>query len=162
MRHFGLIALLSLIPLLAWAGGKAAVTWESPENYKDVRASSGSEAEFRDRVFNQLENHLNELAAALPDGQTLEMTVTDLSLAGDLRLSGARTGHQDVRVVSDMYPARISFRYRLLDSSGKLLKEGSEKLRSSPLSSGTIRANRSEPLGMEKAMLTRWFKKNFQ
>jgi len=142
------------------AGGSAVVNWSNPASYKDVRASSGSQEEFQAKTFSELESTIQKLAASLPDGQKLEMTVTDLDLAGDVKFTGARTQHQDVRVVKEMYPARITFHYRLLDGKGKVLKEGDEKIQSRTLSA-SMRTGSSEPLGMEKRMIKSWFKRNF-
>ncbi|WP_456406338.1 DUF3016 domain-containing protein [Thiolapillus sp.] len=148
-----------LIPIIAIAGGAATVNWADPADYKDVVASSGSQEEFQAKTFKELEDTIRELASSLPEGQKLEMTVTDLDLAGDVRLTGARTQHQDVRVVKDMYPARMTFHYRLLDASGKVLKEGDEKLQGRATSVG-MRTSSSGPLEIEKRMLRSWFKHN--
>ncbi|WP_457673264.1 DUF3016 domain-containing protein [Thiolapillus sp.] len=153
------LTLALLFSSLVLAGGSALVDWVNPQSYKDVVASEGSQEEFLARTLRELEATINELAASLPDGQKLEMTVTDLDLAGDVKMSGARTQHQDVRVVKDSYPARMKFHYRLLDASGKVLKEGDEKLQSRTLSA-SMRTGSSEPLEMEKRMIRGWFKRN--
>jgi len=156
-----LIAVFSimLLPTLAMAGGSAEVHWSDPARYTDIMASSGSQEEFQASTFKELEDSIQKLAASLPDGQKLEMTVTDLDLAGDVKLTGARTQHQDVRVVKDSYPARMKFHYRLLDASGNVLKEGDEKLQSRTMSAA-MRTSSGEPLGMEKRMIRNWFKRS--
>ncbi len=146
-----------ILPMVTMADGSAMVYWVNPEGYKDVIASDGPQEEFVARVLRELEDTLARLAESLPDGQKLEMTVTDLDLAGDVKLSGIRTRNQNVRVVKDSYPARMTFHYRLLDASGKVLKEGDEKLQSRSLSA-SLRTGGDEPLGMEKRMLRNWFK----
>ena len=153
----GLLSLL-ILPMLAAASGTAVVSWSDPESYKDVIASEGSQEEFMARTLQELEGAIVKLAESLPDGQKLEMTVTDLDLAGDVKMSGARSQHQDVRVVKDSYPARMVFHYRLLDADGKVLKEGDEKLQSRSLSA-SMRTGSSESLGMEKRMLRNWFQR---
>ncbi len=154
-----ILAGLTMLPVMALAGGNAKVNWSNPENYKDVIASDGSQEEFVARTLKELEATISELAESLPDGQTLEMNVTDLDLAGDVKMSGARTQHQDIRVVKDSYPARMKFQYRLLDGSGKVLKEGEEKLQSRTLSA-SMRTGSSESLEMEKRMIRGWFKRS--
>ncbi len=154
-----ILASLTVLPMAALAGS-ANINWSNPESYKDVVASDGSQEKFLANTLKALETTITELAASLPDGQTLEMTVTDLDLAGDVKISGARTQYQDVRVVNDSYPARMKFHYRLLDSNGKVLKEGKEKLQSRTLSA-SIRTGSDEPLGIEKRMLENWFKRTF-
>jgi hypothetical protein len=143
-----------------FANGAATVTWSNPEAYKDVMSSNGSQEEFMASTFHELETSIQEMASSLPDGQKLEMVITDVDLAGDVKLTGARAQHQDVRVVKDIYPARISFSYRLLDSSGKTLKEGNEKLKSRSTSASTMRTSSNGPLEIEKRMLKSWFKRS--
>ena len=150
---------LLFLPVIALAEGSAVVNWVNPEGYKDVVASDGSQEEFVARTLKELEATITQLAESLPDGQTLEMNITDLDLAGDVKISGARTQHQDVRVVKDSYPARMKFHYRLLDGSGKVLKEGEEKLQSRSLST-SMRTGSSESLEMEKRMIRSWFKRS--
>ena len=158
MNKTSILLISLLFPLPAMAGGHAVVNWSNPASYKDVTASEGSQETFLNHTLTELENVIQELAASLPDGQKLEMTITDLDLAGDVKMSGARTQHQDVRVVKDSYPARMVFHYRLLDAGGNVLKEGDEKLQSRTLSAG-MRTGSGESLGMEKRMLKNWFKR---
>lgn len=139
------------------------ITWSNPDDYKDVRASAGeSEQTFRQRLAGNIQQHMDKLATDLPEGSVLEMTVTNLTLAGDLRTSGARSGHKDVRIVKDGYRARMSFSYKLLDADGQVAKQGEEKLQS-PLSGGNISpTSKNEPFEIEKKMLTRWFNKTIK
>ncbi|BAO43787.1 DUF3016 domain-containing protein [Thiolapillus brandeum] len=155
-----IITSLLTLPIMALATGSAAVHWSNPEGYKDVFSTDGAQEEFMAYTLKELESTINELAESLPDGQKLDMTVTDLDLAGDVKLSGARTQHQDVRVVKEMYPARMTFHYRLLDAKGNVLKEGDEKIQSRTLST-SLRTGSNESLGMEKRMLKSWFKRTF-
>jgi len=150
---------LLLLPASAFAGGSAVVNWADPANYKDVRASGGSQEKFQARTFAQLAGTIQTLADTLPEGQKLEMTVSDLDLAGEVQFSGARTQYQDLRVVKEMYPAKITFHYRLLDASGRVLEEGDEKLLSRWMGAST-RTGSSESLEIEKRMLGNWFKRS--
>ncbi|WP_456415286.1 DUF3016 domain-containing protein [Thiolapillus sp.] len=149
---------LLFIPTATIAGGSATINWSDPASYKDIKAAIGTQEQFRKQVFTELETYLQKLAASLPNGQKLEMTVTDLDLAGYLRTSDTLRGYSDIRVVKDMYPAKIQFQYRLLDSNGNILKQGSESLKSMPPgSAASMRFNANNPLSIEKRMLKNWF-----
>ncbi|WP_456377568.1 DUF3016 domain-containing protein [Thiolapillus sp.] len=158
MKVFSLLVFsILLIPATATAGGSAVIHWSSPGGYKDIKASIGTQEQFQKQTFAELEAYMQKLAASLPNGQKLEMTVTNLDLAGYLRTSDVIRGYSDIRVVKDMYPAKIQFQYRLLDSNGKLLKEGSENLKSMPPGSTASMRFNANPLSIEKRMLKKWF-----
>ena len=115
------------------------------------------------RTLKLLETKIHEQAKKyLPDGQSIEIAVTDLDLAGDLRMTGARQDHRDVRLVKDIYPARMQFHYRLLDASGQVLEEGDASLRSRMPSGAGIRASGNKSLAIERKMLSNWFKTRFK
>ncbi len=146
-----------------FAAGQAKVYWTDPGSYHDIRSTSGAQEEFAAGVIKELELHIHKLATEyLGEGQSLEMSVTDLDLAGDVRISGAKQGHSEVRVIKEIYPAKMKFQYQLSDASGKVIKEGSEELRSRYPSAASMRSSNNERLAMEKKMLERWFKRTFK
>lgn len=136
------------------------INWSNPDNYKDIEATAGeSEEAFRQRLASNIQAHMDELAADLPENSVLEMTFTDVTLAGSVRVSGANAGYKDVRVMKDGYRARMSFDYNFLDANGQQVKQGEENLQS-PLSSTRIsRTAKNQPFEIEKKMLTSWFRK---
>ncbi len=154
-------ALLCMLTALSFADpGRVQISWSNPDNYKDIRAAGGeSEQAFRQRLAGSIQSYMDRLAVDLPENSSLEMNFTNLTLAGDVRISGASGGHKEVRVVKDGYRARISLDYKLLDAAGLPLKQGKEDLKS-PLSSTRIsRTSRNEAFEIEKKMLARWFNK---
>src|SRR5258707_10542858 len=67
-------------------------------------------------------------APRLPQGQRLEVHLTDVQRAGGFEpWRGPQAA--DVRIVRDIYPPRIDLRFKLLGADGKLLREGSRQLR---------------------------------
>ena len=69
---------------------KVNITWSNPDDYKDIQKSAGeSEQTFRERIASNIQAHMDKLAAGLPEDSTLEMNVTNLTLAGSVRTSGA-------------------------------------------------------------------------
>jgi len=164
LRKTLMFTLLCIFTSVAFANPPSVkITWSNPDDYKDIRASSGeSEQTFRQRLAGNIQDHMNKLATDLAAGSVLEMTVTNLTLAGDLRTSGARSGHKDIRIVKDGYRARMSFSYQLLDAAGQVTKQGEEKLQS-PLSGPSINpTSKNEPFAIEKKMLSRWFNKTIK
>lgn len=137
----------------AWAG-TAQVTWVEPERYTDI----GRNAVDRERVLATLAEHLEKLAARLPAGQTLQVDVTDVDLAGEVHPYG-RWAWDDVRVLRGTtdWP-RVSLRWTLRGADGGTLRQGQDEL------SDMAYLFRSNPghLGPEKRLFQRWFSARFE
>ena len=106
--------------------GNVSVTWQSPGHYRDVESSGEIQSRFQKRLFKDLTQDLSKQATkVLKNDQKLNMTVTDVDLAGDVRPSfGAGS---DIRVVKDIYPPRFKFTYSVVQN-GKTVAEGKENI----------------------------------
>lgn len=143
---------------------RVSIEWVEPKKFSDVKQANFSSAKFRKHVFKQLENHIDELAKQLPKGQTLQVSVEDLDLAGRLEpasLAGLGSSMQDVRVMRTVDIPRMTFTYSLLDANESVLKTETVKLKDmNYLTSSSTLRDRDRPFGHEKRMLSAWFKKN--
>lgn len=116
------ILLLSLV-LGTAIGTSANVTleWRQPERYSDLGTNFYDDASL-DTFSKEMEPYIIRFADDyLPDGSTLELTFTDVDLAGEFepwRLN------DDVRIVRSVYPPKLSFVYRVYDISGNLIDSG--------------------------------------
>lgn len=130
--------------------GSASVSFVHPEKYADLPFSRWE----RDRVLEDLSAHFSRLAAKLPSAQTLKVEVTDIDLAGEMRM---RRGG-DVRVLNGMadWP-RITLRYTLTEGS-QVVKQGEAKLTDMAYLNEANRYSSGETLRYEKKMLDDWFK----
>ncbi|MDN3653708.1 DUF3016 domain-containing protein [Thalassotalea ponticola] len=140
--------------------GEAKVNWIEPNTYTDIRPGDEPRKRFEKRVFSELETYIGELAATLPDGQTLQMDVTNLDLAGDVRYM-VGPNNATVRVIEDLYFPKMRFRYQLTDASGEVLKQGEEKLKDMGFFNSPKRSMRHENFSYEKAMIGEWFEQTF-
>ena len=104
--------------------GIVKVEWQDPKSFRDVKASGDIQSRFEARTFKELTKNLNkEAAKILKPNQKLEMVVTDLDLAGDVRPTfGATTN--DLRVVKDLYPPRITFSYKITEGEQVIITQG--------------------------------------
>jgi hypothetical protein len=129
----------------AHAAGTLELHWVQPDRYSDA-GLGGPE---RDRTLAALGAHLRKLVTRLPDGQTLQLEVLDLHLAGE-REPALR---QDVRVLRGRadWP-RITLRYALL-TQGRTLKSGEAQLADMDY----LTHPRPGELVYEKQLLDRWF-----
>jgi hypothetical protein len=153
----GLALALFASAAIAASHGTASVRYDHPENFSEtrevrafapIRADSGYLATLRTYIEKRA-------AAALPPGERLEIVVTDLHRAGSyLPTAGSPN---PVRIIKDTYPPRISLHFRLLDSEGKVIREGDRRL----VDAGFMYDSPggptdSDPLRYEKRLIDRW------
>ncbi|MCY7294664.1 DUF3016 domain-containing protein [Alteromonas sp. a30] len=141
--------------------GRATIEWQNPDEYVDVRPSNQSKKRFQTSTFNKLEAFVEKLAEALPEGQTLSMTVTNLDLAGHVwpgHMAGMNST-QEIRVIKRVDIPRMYFSYQLFDANGKVIKEGEEELKDMSFQERNIGRIQNDSLRYEKNMLERWFNK---
>jgi hypothetical protein len=141
------------------------IVWENPEKYTDVAPSNDSRKRFRERTFKHLNDYLNELAADLPVGNKLLLTVSDLDLAGRVwPASFVGLGHSgsDVRLIKRVDIPRINFSYQLVDANGQIVQQAAVKLKDMSFMNSARHLFRHDALGYEKNMLNDWFKQAFK
>lgn len=156
MTIFTLLMTTTLLSSNAYAA-TTEITWKDYEKYYDVNEGNHSRANFKDLLTGHLEEHLTELAAKLPENQTLKIEVTDVDLAGQVRPGAMNSS----RIVKNGYPPRINFSYQLLDANGKEIKSEELKLRDLSFMTNPPMKYRNKLFGYEKKMLDDWFKDTF-
>lgn len=152
---FGLA--LALAATTAAAAGTVSVRYDHPENFtetREVRAFAPMRAD--SGYLDTLKRYIERQAAReLAPGQTLDIVVTDIDRAGSyLPSMGALN---PVRIVRDVYPPRLKMHFRLLDSQGRVIREGERKLTDLGFmydSPGGL--SNTDPLRYEKRMVDRW------
>lgn len=115
-------------PAVAPAGSRVKLTFSNWEKFSDIVVEGASDKAASDIIYSELNRHLASLARRhLAPGQTLVITMLDIDLAGTVEpWRGPDFGR--VRYMRDAHPPRLVFDYQLLDETGAVLKEGSEKL----------------------------------
>ncbi len=133
----------------AHAAGSVQVSWTNSDSYADI----GRNVVDRERTMEILGAHLKSLGRRLPDGQTLQLEVLDVDLAGALEWAAGR----DLRVVRGFVDwPRMTLRYTLL-AEGRTLASGTAQLDDMAY----LSRQRSSELGYEKRMLDDWFRATF-
>jgi hypothetical protein len=148
---------LSGAALAALAAGKIEVRFEQPNKFSDV----GRNAFDRERTLKSLGDHLQSLAAQLPDKQTLKVEVLDVDLAGEIEPNW-RGSSQEVRVLRGRADApHIKLRYTLQEE-GQAMKVGEDNLADLNYFFGSPPRDRQHSdLPFEKRMLQQWFVQHF-
>jgi hypothetical protein len=135
------------------------ITFHESEKFTDARSSFGSDTD--EGYLKIISEHLQKTAAKqLIAGQKLEITITDIDLAGDFIPGNMRT--QDVRIIKEIYIPRIKLSFKLLDANGKVVKEGDRKLSDLNFMMNANVIGRNETLFYDKALLSDWVSKEFK
>lgn len=139
-----------------------SVTWHEPEKYTDVKGANESDKRYRQQVFKQYEKHIAKLAESLPENATVELTIKDLNLAGDVRYNFSL--HREIRMVERLHWPRIKFDYKLM-SDGQVVDKGEVVLKDMSFMdrAGMMRNSHSHnSLKYDLYLLTRWFSKELE
>lgn len=145
--------------LLAAAGAASAggvkVTYQEPDKFMDVPFWEQD----REQVLQELTAHFERLARQLPPDAQLNITVTDLDLAG--RVEPRRRTMRDIRVLrggADWPTMELQY---TLEQDGKVVASGSDRLSNMLYLDRLNRYASGDTLRYEKPMIDEWFKKTF-
>jgi hypothetical protein len=155
-KVFFSLLLTSMIAPYAFAG-EAKVTWLEPEKYTDIRASNELGDGFKERVFTEFNAMFSKLAKKLPAGYQMEVTVTDLDLAGDVNGMYNRLG-RDIRVIKELYWPRMSFSYILKNEKNELVASAKEDIKDMNFMTSIGIRSSGNSFDYEEKMLNDWFK----
>jgi len=141
------------------AEGPVQVQWTDPSDFSDLKFSGNRWRAAQGSWVEQLAQHLRDSAEKrLPEGDRLEVTITDLNRAGRYEpWRGMQM--QDVRFVRDHYPPSMTLEFRHYGADGQLIAEGTREVRDMGFLSmgGGNTANRDN-LYYEKRMIDGWLR----
>ncbi|QYF94683.1 DUF3016 domain-containing protein [Massilia sp. PAMC28688] len=150
IRQIACVAAALAVAAPAAAG--VNVTYQAPEQFADL----GHYEWQRQEVLRELSDHFKKLAAQLPPGQTLNVEVLDIDLAG--RQRPVRWSIYDIRVINGGadWP-HMKLRYSITQD-GQVLKSGEEVVQNMMYTNRLNRYFTGDTLRYEKQMLDDWFK----
>jgi hypothetical protein len=94
------------------------------------------------------------------EGQRLEITVTNIDMAGDIE-TWRGPGRCDQRIMKDVYPPRIDIQFRVLGADGAELRAGARRLRDSNYLTHAAPVT-ADHLRYEKALLLDWLQRELR
>jgi hypothetical protein len=161
-RH-SMVVKTALAAVVAWGGSSAAlaapveVNTANPQRWSDLGATPREEQQNLKTLTAYLQR---EGARHLAPGQTLQVTLVDIDLAGELRPS-RRTG-EDIRISRGMadWP-RITLRWRLSGADGSVVSSGEQVLSDLDYQRRLPSVRDGDPLKYEKRLLDDWLKARF-
>lgn len=148
---------------LATAGAQAAtvnVQWNDTKEYRDIRAVQSSQQRFEQRVIKELEEEFRQEAAKLPADQTLNISVTDVNLAGEVEYF-YRDYPFGLRVIRNVDFPQLELSYELRDANDQVIKSGDETLQDLGFRYDTLTRSDRSPLKYEKALIHEWYQQSF-
>jgi hypothetical protein len=144
------------------AEGRVQVQWTDPSQFTELRQSRNRWDAERGDWVTQLAEYLRKQAdKQLPEGQKLDVTITDIKRAGDYE---PWRGPQldDVRIMRDIYPPRITLQFTLTDANGQVIDQGERKLVDTAYLLNSSMPNDTDPLRYEKRMLNDWLRRELR
>jgi len=158
LKLFVVSLLISLVISPAVCGATVDINWVDPDKFRDIESADSGQKRFQERVFKTLGNTIETLAASLPDNYHMNISVTDIDLAGDVKF----TNTERIRIVDNLYFPSMKLTYELLDKEQKSLAAGDVRVKDMGFLHGIHHpARHSEFLHYEGIMLQDWFKKTF-
>ncbi|MFY8207383.1 MAG: DUF3016 domain-containing protein [Arenimonas sp.] len=156
--HTAVLALVLAVPATAMAG-EAKMSLQNPDKFTDIEPGNGTDKSFRKGLQRAFTAELAKSAKALPAGQTLEVTFTDIDLAGEVDPVELPGGYQ-LRLLKDVYFPRLQFDYRVLDAAGAVVSEQKGvELKDMSYLFGPRSSTTSTSFYYETRMLREWFNK---
>lgn len=143
---------------VSWADEMSPVQikWNNPQDYRDIRAAQESQSRYQQRLFKSLESYFQKhMVKLLDSGQSLEVIVHDVDLAGDVTPMMSMA-HGDIRVVRTLYPPSMDIEFKLHDQQGKLLAQKRETIRDLGFMHTFVSRHRDDALAYDKALIQDW------
>jgi hypothetical protein len=140
---------------------KVKVTFFEADKFSDVRDAYMPTEKGQAAYLDLIQQHIVAQAGkSIGDGQKLEVTVTNVDMAGDFE-PWHQPGSDDIRIIKDIYPPRIDLSFKLIGADGKVFKEGARELRDLGFMMH-LTLRRNEELNYEKELLNDWIRKDIQ
>lgn len=148
------LAAFILVAGLPVQAGTVQVSFAGADRYADT----GRHTMDREQTLRTLEAHFTALATRLPEGRTLQITVTDVDLAGELDWRRATHDLRVLRGRADWPQIRLSYALR---EGEKTLDAGEAHLSDASYLMFSGNLDRRAALPYEKRMIDRWFQDTF-
>ena len=144
------------------AAGPVSVSWEDPAQFSEVRYSGNRHAASEGDWLNDLATYMQQEAEqTLPAGHQLELTIVDVQRAGRYE-PWLGIDMQDARIIRDIYPPRMTLRFRELDAAGTVVAEGERKLSDPAFLMNAAQMSNSDLLRYEKRMIDSWLRSDWR
>lgn len=135
--------------------GEAKVDWQNPDDFRDIKPANEHKKHFRERLFSNFEKYITKLAKDLPEDIRVEMTFTDVNLAGDVKYDFDMT--REIREVSNLHWPQLNFDVVVKKGQDKIISESVELKDMGFMNRGGV-ISTTRAYKYEKRMLKEWFR----
>lgn len=141
--------------------GPVSVAWADPATFTELKASGNRFEAAQGDWLLQLAKYMRKQAdKQLAPGNKLELTIVDIQRAGRYE-PWHGLDRQNIRMIRDIYPPRMTVKYRETDANGAVVAEGERKLTDLAFMVNSGMINDSDPLRYEKRMIDSWLRRDF-
>lgn len=142
--------------------GPVQVAWNDPATFREISYGRDRLETRRGVWIEQLASYLRiQAERRLAPGEQLDVNFVDVDRAGEYEpWLGPR--YDDVRIMRDLYPPRITLDFRRLDASGRVIDEGRRRLTDATYLSRAGIGRDNDPLIYEKRLLDDWLRREFK
>lgn len=119
--------IFSLLCLPLAQAGQLEISFANVEKYTDIDSGRESQKKYTERVLRRMTEFFEEVANTLPEGDTLNITVNNIDLAGDTRFGSIDLW--EVRIMTDLYSPWMSFDAKVSRTDGSVPYSAEEKIR---------------------------------
>jgi len=141
--------------------GPVSVAWADPATFTELKASGNRFESAQGDWLIQLAKYMRKQAdKQLAPGNKLALTIVDIQRAGRYE-PWHGLDRQNIRMIRDIYPPRMTVKYRETDASGAVVAEGERKLTDMAFMVNSGMINDSDPLRYEKRMIDSWLRRDF-
>ncbi len=122
------------------------------DKYLDIDSGREMQSRFTERLKNKLGESFTKIAEKLPEDNVLNVSITQIDLAGDTRFSSGDM--YDIRIMKDLYRPLLAFDVKLTQGEETLHETSARLVDNNYLNNSFMNGN--EQFGYEMAMIKRW------
>jgi hypothetical protein len=163
MMKYLLTVLALSLSLAALANDDASpsvtLAYGDVETFRDFEYAGRSEKKTAPTFTRELTQFFSRVAPRYLSDHTLEITFTDIDLAGEIQ-PWRSLSNPDIRFVKSIYPPRAEFSYVLRGPDGEIAAQGDTKLVDLAFNFGVHARASSEPFYYEQEMLREWLRED--
>jgi len=142
--------------------GAVAVAWTDPAEFTELRFSGNRWEARRGNWVVELAEHLRKaLQKHLPEGERMEVQITDIDRAGRYE-PGLGPSMDSIRIMRNIDSPSMRLSFRRYDANGQLIEEGERKLRDMMYLNNINVLSNTDPLRYEKRMIDDWARREFK
>jgi hypothetical protein len=148
-------------PRAVGEGTAVSVTWGDPAQFAELRYSQNRRLAAQGDWVVELADYMQErLAKVVPAGERVDVEILDIQRAGQYEWFLSQT--DDVRVLRDVYPPRMTLQFSRKDASGAVIAEGERKIADLAYLQSPGPFPTTDPLRYDKRLIDRWIRREFK